>query len=553
MIKKYVRALKISKVAFKGHYVQLVFWIVLRGLALCLGPLLIPISMQKLFNAMEIGDPNIILRTIGFVVCVVIPVYLLNFLIYLYSDVWVLKMVFKWQHKCLYDLKNAQHQKLIEGYSDGIISQNILNGSWAGVQAWTHFFRLIAPLCTAAIFLIVLCFISYNLIPFIAVAVMIDLIICKIEVKFRGKFQKHIMKLSGSREEQLENIINNIQYLMVSGLYSIQYKEYTLLRKQYDKLKFRETLFNASKSTISEMLEKLYYVGNSIVLYPHRISGMISAGDISSTNVIFNNFRTQIIDAKSQLETTINKYVPILELNMMFENCETQKQINHHESEDILKLEKVSFKNKDTFIIHNISFSVFKGEKIALVGKNGSGKSTLLKCILGLYSIDQGHISTNMDLDKYYELLSYVPAKDLLFENLSAKNNILLGANKTAEEIDTSVEQYYDAFMIGNWIDISNCSGGEKQRINIARACIKESPILLLDEPTSALNYDLSIEIMKRILKGNKTVIYATHAPDIALLADKIMVLDNGEIKFFGNSQSVDGCIEYREWLGKGD
>lgn len=196
-------------------------------------------------------------------------------------------------------------------------------------------------------------------------------------------------------------------------------------------------------------------------------------------------------------------------------------------------------------VLKGISFGVEKGEMCVLLGPSGSGKSTLLNIIGGIDSADSGYISINGEktADMKEKELTYYRRKHLgyvfqmynLIPNLNVKENIEVGAylSDNPLEIDDLLKTlglYEHRHKLPNQL-----SGGRQQRTAIGRAIVKNPDILLCDEPTGALDYNTSKEILKLIENVNKkygnTVIMVTHNDAIKNMADKVIKLKDGKIR----------------------
>lgn len=196
-------------------------------------------------------------------------------------------------------------------------------------------------------------------------------------------------------------------------------------------------------------------------------------------------------------------------------------------------------------VLKGISFGVEKGEMCVLLGPSGSGKSTLLNIIGGIDSADAGYISINGDkledlgekrLTQYRRKhLGYVFQLYNLIGNLNVKENIEVGAylSDNPLEIDELLHTlglYEHRHKLPNQL-----SGGQQQRVSIGRAIIKNPDILLCDEPTGALDYSTSKEILKLIedinAKYKSTVIMVTHNEAIKDMADHIIKLRDGKVR----------------------
>ena len=221
-----------------------------------------------------------------------------------------------------------------------------------------------------------------------------------------------------------------------------------------------------------------------------------------------------------------------------------------------VQFENVNFSYKDEEVIHGISLDVPEGSLTALVGESGSGKSTLAKLLVHYYDINGGSIKIggqdirDMSLEALNEQISYVAQEQFLF-NTSLMENIRLGRlDATDEEViaAASKAQCYDFIMaLPNGFETvvgeggATLSGGEKQRISIARCILKDSPIIILDEATASVDADNESKIQQAIseLCNGKTLIIIAHRLGTIRNADKILVISGGGIVQSGNHDEL--------------
>ncbi|WP_052516635.1 ABC transporter ATP-binding protein [Paenibacillus popilliae] len=222
----------------------------------------------------------------------------------------------------------------------------------------------------------------------------------------------------------------------------------------------------------------------------------------------------------------------------------------------------ISFKypNSDTYILKNISFSISPGEIIAIVGDNGSGKSTLIKCLLGLYSVQEGKILIDgVDIDNIPENeLSEkmtVLFQDFVKYELTIKENITLAHSEVVNQ--TRLKKTIDEAGISEMVDMfyeredtalghthekgKELSGGQWQRLALGRALYKDAQMVFLDEPTAALDPISEVKLINSFVDicKEKTAVIISHRLASCLFADKIIVLQEGEIKEIGNHQQL--------------
>jgi len=227
----------------------------------------------------------------------------------------------------------------------------------------------------------------------------------------------------------------------------------------------------------------------------------------------------------------------------------------------------VTFTYEDTNItaLKNVSFTVNKGETLAILGRTGSGKSTILSLISRLYDVEKGEIAVdgeNVEDLNLYDLrnsVGFVPQDAFLFSD-SISNNIKFGKEEATYDEIVSVSQ--KAMVHNNIIAFNKqyetilgergitLSGGQKQRVSIARAMIKDAPILLLDDCLSAVDTETEEAILNNLLEfcKDKTTIIVSHRVSSAKNADRIIILEDGEILQQGtHNQLVNQPGYYKE------
>ncbi len=187
-------------------------------------------------------------------------------------------------------------------------------------------------------------------------------------------------------------------------------------------------------------------------------------------------------------------------------------------------------------ILHDISFRVECGECVAVVGKNGCGKSTLLQIMAGILKADGGSIryfgqDTGKNKKAFRKYCGYVPQENPLMEELSVKDNLKLwGAGKNAAS-EKVIRQFRLEEILS--VPVEKLSGGMKRRLSIACALLEWPPILLLDEPTTALDiyYQENVrQWMGEYRKMNGIIVMTTHEEKEILTADRCLVMNDGKM-----------------------
>jgi ABC-type multidrug transport system fused ATPase/permease subunit len=226
-------------------------------------------------------------------------------------------------------------------------------------------------------------------------------------------------------------------------------------------------------------------------------------------------------------------------------------------AEPVIRFKDLSFAyQQDTPILRQVSLEVQRGEKIAIVGPSGSGKSTLLKLLLGYYPVEDGRVYLyGEDLNRWQleaarQQISLVAQDTYLFP-VSVEENIAcgkLGSDRQAIEqaaAAANIHDYIQTLPQGYQTSVgergARLSGGQKQRLSLARAILKNAPVLLLDEPTSALDSEseaLVQEALDRFMADHTTIVIA-HRLSTIKNADRVLVLDQGQIVEQGTHEEL--------------
>ena len=304
----------------------------------------------------------------------------------------------------------------------------------------------------------------------------------------------------------------------------------------------------------------LFVLPTSLYLY---MNGSIEVGNLIMCVLLSYACYKPLIKAMSHMDTMANVRVVIDEIKNVMELPELERGNGEGKirSYDI-NFENVCFAYNDKKkVFDNLSFSAKENKLTAIVGYSGGGKSTIAKLIAGYWNINKGKISVgnvnlkDVSLEKNMELVTYVSQENYLFRKSIIDNMRMANQNASIEEIKDACKKAscHDFIMsLPNGYETiigesgSNLSGGERQRLTIARALLKDSPIVLLDEATAYSDPDNEAEIQKSIdaLVENKTVIMIAHRLSTIIGADKIIVLNNGEIEAEGTHKELLGKSE---------
>ena len=410
-------------------------------------------------------------------------------------------------------------------------------------------------LSTVVIFLSMLIFnfkMAMSLFWVIPIAFAVVLLSRKLQKSYSEKFKSE--KLASS--DQIQTTLEMIKEIKSFSLEEKQKKSIKIQLDAFEKKQRESELFSATILASAQMILKLgiatvILVGAYLLLH----------GEIDLFTYIIFLFSAGLI--YDPIHALMNSLTEIFSTDVLVKRMDDIKKehINVEpfsaKTDDMsIKFDNVTFGYDDEDVLKNVTFTVKSGSKTALVGSSGSGKSTVLKLAAGFYKASSGNIFlggtdiSNVDDESLLKYYSVVFQDVLLFDGTIMDNIRLGNKNATDDEVikaaklancDSFVSNLPNGYMTTIGENGKLLSGGEKQRISIARAIIKDAPIVLLDEVTSALDIQNENLIQKAVshITRNKTVIVIAHKLNTIKDCDNILVFDKGKIVEQGTHEEL--------------
>ena len=457
--------------------------------------------------------------------------------------------------KYTYELGNLPMRYLL-GKSSSEILDSLMNDFFKVETAITHQLpQFFSGICVA-----ILCSILFLIVDIkMGVAALIGLPVAFILLRFMQASQKKLyLRKKNVRIKEEEDIYEYLDTIKTLKAYDSLDNTLTKLEKDIDDSKninIKSEKGIGYITTIASMILRIGLPLMSITGSYLFINGTLEI----NTFLMFLFVGTRIFDP---LELALANYtglqmaavsgeriLNLLDTKPMSGNCE----LNNHSN---IEIKNLSFSYKDSKVIDDVTLDINENELTAFVGYSGSGKSTLIKLISRFYDPDNGFIKIGgVDLitvdpsnlmDKFSVVFQDVYLfKDTIYNNIkfgneNASKNEVINAAKMAGAYDFIVKKECGfETMIGQ--GGTTLSGGEKQRISIARAILKNAPIILLDEATSSLDSENELVIQKAIsnLIKNKTVVVVAHKLRCVMRANNIVVLKNGKIEEVGKHEEL--------------
>ena len=380
--------------------------------------------------------------------------------------------------------------------------------------------------------------------------------------KRMGKVTTQAQEKSGFLTRYLVELFKNHK---LTKIFQKEKYETNRANDYLDQLKEKNKKIGIVVVRISPIMEILTGFMIAILIF---YSGKLIASNELSVNNFFSFLAAmmlayQPVRSLSTLNIIVNqglsaagRILPVVDTKNFIKNKENAKEINIENANIKFKDVLFSYKNSDGDVLKEINLDFEGGKMTSLVGHSGSGKSTILSLIPRFYDCKSGDIS--IDNQSIYDVtlhslrknISLVSQETTLFDdtiknnikyaNLDASDDEIFEAAKLShcEEFIKNLPEKYET-LIGE--DGVRLSGGEKQRISIARAMLKKSSIILLDEATSSLDSETETKIQDalKILTKNKTTIVIAHRLSTILNSNKIFVIDSGKIIDYGKHEDL--------------
>jgi ATP-binding cassette subfamily B protein len=352
------------------------------------------------------------------------------------------------------------------------------------------------------------------------------------------------------------------------GLSGFVIKRFKILSDKFYNENKRIAIQRSVWGTVFALLGSASYYGAYVYIIADTTSGIITIGALIFLAGSFRQLRTLLegiltrFTSIAQGAIYLRDFFEFFEINPKIHNAKTARPFPNPVREGFT-FENVGFQylNSDRWANRHLNFTLHTGEKLALVGENGSGKTTLVKLLCRLYDPTEGRILLDgYDLKEYdlHELRinTGIIFQDFLRYQMTFSKNIAAGKideeenlplikhaahQSLADELAAKLPDGYDQMLGKRFAEGVELSGGEWQKVAIARAYMRDAKLLMLDEPTSALDARAEFEVFQRFteLTKGKMAVLISHRFSTVRMADRILVLENGELSEIGSHEEL--------------
>jgi len=362
--------------------------------------------------------------------------------------------------------------------------------------------------------------------------------------------------------------VETAKEIKVFGLDTFLTSRFSRIAKDYYKANKAIAVKRTIWGTLLQILSVGAYYGAYVLIIVRTVAGAVTVGDMTFLSGSFNRLQSQL---QNLLSTFTRITESALYLQDYFDFLAIVPTIRDHpeaidapkEIKEGIRFENVGFKYPGTEVwaVRHISFFLESGEKLALVGENGAGKTTLVKLLARMYDPSEGQILIDGIDVRRFKIESYRKMIGVIFQDyvrfsFKAGENVAVGQieeSDNTQQIKTAAEKSladpviqklpggYDQMLGKRFAEGIDLSGGEWQKIALARAYMRDAQIVILDEPTASLDARAEYEVFKRFseLTKGKSAVIISHRFSTVRMADRILVLKNGELLELGTHEEL--------------
>jgi ATP-binding cassette subfamily B protein len=538
------RSMKLFKEVIKNNWKMIVFYVLI-GIVINFLDLYAVTYYQKILDAFQFGELTLLPLIVYGLLLVISTIlgYVENYpeqqtINGLYLD-FKLQALRKMKTIDYLEYQKFGTGRLIQKIEDGAIaSRDVMIDFWLKILRW---------LLPTILFSLVFIFnVKKELVLFVLVGYVIVILVSNVILK---KLYVLKEKILFNQEFLNKHLVRGLMELVVFRTNKKYDTEIKITKEGIKNIVDGKTKIKLVHEIFFSLFALIVNVLKVIILAYAVMEGDLTVGAVVTIISLLGKayepiaiFNVEYVDYKLN-KITVNKYLEFLNVkdDDALENGKLIKKLNGR-----IELKNVSFGYEDNQVINDLSLTIDPGTSIALVGESGSGKSTIIKLLIGLIKPDGGKVLVDgvdlgkVSLNSYYDYVSYVSQEVPIFDGTLRENLVFdkkIKDNKIIEVLKlVCLDKFYQGLEDGLNTEVGEkgikMSGGERQRVAIARLFFDESRIIILDEATSAMDNITEKKVMKNILSKleNKTIIIIAHRMDTIKDVDKIYVLNNGAI-----------------------
>lgn len=505
----------------------------------------IAIILKKIVDSSVTGDVSVLINTIKLAIAYLILTTIIGFLSNIMQNKLIKNNLTRLKRNIfkiviLDESQKHESSKIISLLNNDI---NLLENDY-----YRNIFKTTLSISTAVIALVYMLYLSV----WLTIAVIISSLIPILVASKTGK------AISKSRLNYTNALVNQVRSIKeyILGIHTIKsfnivddvLNNYNASNNSVEEKRYKFNNITVAISSLNSMLSTLVFIVIMSVGTYLVIIGQVTLGTMIASIQLTNNLASPIMSVANNINK-FNSVKGIIKKVKLYNNSNKDKSLEPSTLTTSITFNKsinvkgLQFSYNNNVLFDNLNLEFKKGKKYLLIGESGCGKSTLLKLLMKAVHANKGEIRVdNIDMKSLnYKSVSKIMAmihQDIFLFSTSLYDNITLFKKYEDKEVQSALQDAQLYKYMDKWDMIieeggSNLSGGEKQRIAIARAILRKTPVLLIDEMTSSLDPETAKEVEKTILNlKNTTCIMVTHKVNLDLLdmVDEILKIENGKL-----------------------
>ena len=536
--------MKLFKEVLRENFKMILFYVII-GIVINFLELYSVTYYQKILDSFQVGNLTLVPLIIYGVILIVSTIlgYVEN-----YPEQQVKnKLYLDFKLQSLKKMKTIDYLEYLS-IGTGKLTQNVEDGASAArdimVDFWLKLVRYLIP--TALFSLIFIYQVKSELVLFVFLGYVIVVIVSKIILKRLYSLKEGILF---NQEFLNKHLVRGFMELVVFRTNKKYDTEIKVSKDGIKNIVDGKTKIKLVHEIFFSLFALIVNVLKVVVLGYAVIEGDLSVGGIVTVVMLLDKaylpiaiFNVEYVDYKLN-KVTVDKYISFLD---SYDDLRlgTGKKIKDLSGRILFK--NVDYGYSDKLIIEDLSFEIKKNSSVAFVGESGSGKSTIIKLIMGLLKYEEGSILiddvelSKLDLNSFYDKVSYVSQEAPIFDG-TLRENLVFDKDVSDDEILRVLDlvclnKFYSRLSEGLDTELGEkgirMSGGERQRVALARLFFDDAKIIILDEATSAMDNITEKEVMENVLRelDSKTLIVIAHRLETIKDVDEIFVLDSGKI-----------------------
>lgn len=520
---------------------------------ICYNAVMVPVILSMVYQALEAQNQRSLYLVCGCGALVIALAFFLCYLNNVYLDMYSFRIGLEANRNICRELFSLSFDGLNSRYEEGDIQNRIDECTGCVTGIFPLLVSVLANVLSMAVLLVLGGRISAVLAGITLAVMLVSSLAARQESRKRSGQEKRRQEAEAKAGAVLYQTIGEQEILNMYGVAGEQWREYQRLREAAWESRWMQEQAGMVSGSVTETFTGLMRGVLSAFLFRFYQNGSLDSGTVASSFSIFDQLKSVAGSFSDPISRAGTFMVSVRRLDEMLQDgkVEPEERLDAGKSPNdtppVLSLEHVSYMAGERCILRDVSMTIREGEKVAIIGENGCGKSTLLKLAGGLNHPKAGEIDLlgvrpgEASSDELRRRISYIPSESHLYTG-DVKSNI--GMNLDGEDGTAIAEACIAAELSGGEggdvmeSSTSELSGGQAQRVNIARGLVNHAPLLLADEPDAGLPPAQGRRLMEKLLRASDTAVVVTHRHEYLDLFDRVVAVENGRI------DKGSGCIK---------